>query len=713
MLNVYVKSYKCMTLRPLIKYIFLLIFSGSIFGQAVEPSIPPDDEQIILDPETQQRIESIIEDLEEDIDITELFNELESLRQQPLNINTASANELARIIFLNPIQINNLIEHRKKLGNLLSLLELQSVDGFDLETINAIEPFITISEVVARRQFSLADILTHGNSQFFLRYQRLFEEQTGFSDIEPELLAANPNARYLGSPFRLFTRYRFTYYNNLSFGITAEKDPGEELFAGSQPDGFDFYSAHFHLRNAGRIKALSIGDFQVQFGQGLALWSGLAFGKSSQAVNIMKNGIGLRQYTSADENNFMRGAGVTVSLGSFEVTGFLSSKNRDANVLEIDTITQEDIVITSLLQSGLHRTPRELADKNSVRETYWGSNITFRRSNYHIGITGYMMELGSELRRNLSFHNQFELNSSTNWAASVDYNYIIRNFNVFGEIATSQSGGHAILNGIMMALDPGLSLSLLHRSFSRDYQSLLSNAFSESARASNENGLYVGLNARINPRWSINAYADHFTFPWMRHRTYALSRGYDYLVQVNFRPQRRTEIYARYRIRNRPLNHPGINAIPYPVDFLRQNIRIHFSYQVSPSFTFNNRIEIVDIGHYSDNQRGFLIYHDIAYKNFASRWTFNMRYAVFDTDGFDSRIYAHENDVLYAFSFPFYSDKGHRAYIVARYRINRNLDLQARLAQTFFSNRNTIGSGLDLIHDNSRTELKAQLRARF
>ena len=90
-----------------------------------------------------------------------------------------------------------------------------------------------------------------------------------------------------------------------------------------------------------------------------------------------------------------------------------------------------------------------------------------------------------------------------------------------------------------------------------------------------------------------------------------------------------------------------------------------------------------------------------------------MRYAVFDTDGFDSRIYAHENDVLYAFSFPFYSDKGHRAYIVARYRINRNLDLQARLAQTFFSNRNTIGSGLDLIHDNSRTELKAQLRARF
>ena len=702
-----------MNLRSMIKSAIILLFSGSLFGQALELSPPPDDDQIIHDIEIQQRIESLVEDLDEDIDITELIAELESLRQNPINLNTATANELAGLLFLNQIQINNLIEHRNRFGNLLSLLELQTVEGFDSETIAAIEPFITIREAVARRQFSLSDILTHGNSQFFLRYQRLFEQQTGFSEIDHEYLAANPNARYLGSPYRLFSRYRFTYYNNLSIGITAEKDPGEEFFAGSQTNGFDFYSGHIHLRNAGRIKALSIGDFQAQFGQGLALWSGLAFGKSSQAVNIMKNGLGLRQYTSADENNFMRGAGATISLGSFDVSGFFSSKMRDANAIEVDTITQEAIAITSLLQSGLHRTPSELEDKNSVRESYWGSNITFRRSNYHIGITGYMMELGADLRRNLSFHNQFELSSPTNWAASVDYNYIIRNFNIFGEIATSQSGGHAILNGIMMALDPGLSLSVLHRSFSPDYQSLLSNAFSEGARVSNENGLYMGLNARISPKWSINAYADHFSFPWMRHRAYAPSRGYDYLVQVNFRPQRRTEIYARYRLRNRPLNHPDITAIPYPLDFVRQNLRIHFAYPVSPSFTFNTRIEFVDVSHYSDQQSGFMVYHNIGYKNFASRWTFNMRYAIFDTDGFDSRIYAHENDVLYAFSFPFYSDKGHRAYIVARYRISRHIDLQARLAQTFYSNRNTSGSGLDLINDNTRTEIKAQLRARF
>jgi hypothetical protein len=707
-------TYNLNQITPLVLVTLFLPFSLGVMSQNVILEPPPEEpEQIIHDDEIQQRIEALVEELDEEVDITELLSELELLRQRPVNLNMATADDLRRLFFLNDIQINNLILHRERFGNLLSMLELQTIDGFDLETIERIQPYVSVQEAIDRRQISITDMLQRGNSQFFLRYQQLREEQRGFSAIDPEELEANPNARYLGSPYRLYSRYRYTYYNNVSIGITAEKDPGEEFFRGSQPQGFDFYSGHVYLREIGRLKALALGDFQVQFGQGLALWSGLAFGKSSEAVNIKKNGLGLRQYTSVDENNFMRGTGATIALGSFEITGFYSSKARDANVLETDTISREALVITSLQQTGLHRTPRELENKNSVQETFYGSNITFRKPNYHLGLTSYMMELGAEFRRNLSYYNQFDLNSQTNWSAGVDYNYIFRNINFFGEAATSQSGGFAILNGVMMALDPKLSMSILHRKFTPDYQSLLSVAFSENTRVSNENGLYFGINARFSNQWSMNAYADHFSFPWMKFRTYSPSRGYDYLVQVNYRPERRVEIYARYRIRNKPLNSPDETIIRYPVDVTRQNIRLHFSYPVSPSFTFRNRIELVDFNHGNKRQNGFLIYQDIGYRNLASPWAITFRYAIFDTDGFDSRIYAYENDVLYAFSFPFYSDKGHRTYIVARYRVNRNVDIQARLAQTVYTNRNTIGSGLDQIDGNSRTEIKAQMRLRF
>ncbi len=673
----------------------------------------PPPEQPVEEEEVIQRIESLTEESDEEIDASELMEELEVLRQRPINLNAASAEDLRRIFFLSDIQINNLILHRQRFGNLISLMELQTIDGFTPEVIEQISPYVMVEEAVERRVFKLTDIFERGNSQYFLRYQQLLEEQRGFSSIDPGELEANPNARYPGSPFRLYSRYRFTYYNNISIGITAEKDPGEEFFRGSQTQGFDYYSAHFYLRDVGRIKSLAMGDYQVQFGQGLTLWSGLAFGKSSEAVNVKKNGLGLRPYTSVDENNFMRGAGTAVRLGALELTAFYSNKYRDANVLETDTISQEALVITSLQQTGLHRTPRELENKNSVQEKFMGSNLTWRRQNLQVGVTGYYMELGAEFQRNLSFYNQFDLNKQTNWATGLDYNYIYRNFNIFGEFATSESGGYALLNGVMMSLDPRLSMSVVHRKFTPDYQSLLSVAFSENTRVSNENGLYIGINSRLSREWSINAYADHFSFPWMKFRTYTPSRGYDYLAQVNYRPEREIEMYARYRIKNKPLNAPEDATIRFLEDVVRQNIRLHISYLVSPSFTFKNRVEWIDFRHGSNHQQGFLIYQDVAYRNFASPWAITARYAIFDTDGFDSRIYAYENDVLYAFSFPFYSDKGHRAYIVARYRVNRNIDLQARLAHTIYTNRHEIGSGLDLTEGNSRTEIKAQMRLRF
>lgn len=702
------KKPACRILGFLLLFFFLRISNGIAQTDTIPPAYQPFDLE-----EFYQRIESLLEEADEELDYAELFEELQFLAQSPINLNTARADDLRRLFFLNDIQINNLLAHISKFGNLISIYELQALDGFDLETIEAMLPFVFVSEDVRRRHFTFDDMIREGNSQYFLRYQRLFEEQRGFSPIDPEELETNPNARYLGSPYRLYTRYRFTYYNNVSVGFTAEKDPGEEFFRGTQPHGFDFYSAHLLLRDFGRIRAVAIGDFQVQFGQGLTLWSGLAFGKSSDAVNVKKNGLGLRQYTSVDENNFFRGAGATIGFGNIELTAFISSKSRDATVLETDTLTHETLAITSLQQTGLHRTPRELEGKNAVDETIFGGNLAYRKRNFSLGLSVYHMELGAEFRRKLSFYNQFDLSSNTNSNIGLDYNYIFRNFNVFGEFALSENGGYAILNGLMMSLDPRLSMAIVHRKFTRNYQSLFSVAFSENTRVANEKGLYVGLNARLTSRISLSAYADHFTFPWMKFRTYMPSRGYDYLLQVNYRPSRRVEMYARYRVKNKPLNTREDVIIRYLDDAIRQNFRFHFGYDISQSFSLRNRIEVVDFLFGTRQEKGYMVYQDIRYRSFGSPWALTFRYALFDTDGFDSRIYAYENDVLYAFSFPFYSDKGNRVYLLARYRMSRRIDLYARLAQTYYTNRNQIGNGLDAIEGNTRTEIKAQLRLRF
>lgn len=660
------------------------------------------------------RIENLVESMaEEDVDHTSLTENLEWLYAHPINLNNTSARELQQLFMLSTWQMNNLLHHIRQHGELISLYELQTVDGFDEQTIEQILPFVTIADSHPRRHFSLDNMFRDGEHVLFLRYQQLLEEQRGFSTIEPAALEENPNARYLGSPCRLYMRYRFTYYQNVSFGITAEKDPGEEFFRGSQPQGFDFYSAHLHLRDFGHLRALSVGDYLVQAGQGLTLWSGMGFGKGVDAIGIIKNGMGLRQYTSVDENNFMRGLGATLGFGPVEVTAFYSSKLRDATVIEKACPTDGKPVISSLQQSGLHRTPRELEGKNAVHESILGTNVRFQGERLHAGVTAFRLDLEAHLQRNLSFYNQFDFSQSTYQRIGVDYGYLSQNINFFGEVAMSDNGTMAFLNGLMISMHHRFSLAVLHRRYNMAYHGFMASAFGENTRANNEEGLYTGAGIRITPRLRLHAFADHFRFPWMKFRTYMPSRGSDYLINLEYRPTRQIECIARFRHKSKPLNTRQETRIRTLEDVSRTQYRLHLAYPLTSTLSCRTRMEIIRFRHGDAAEQGFMIYHDILYRSLGSPVAITFRYAIFDTCGFNARIYAYEHDVLYAFSFPFMADKGVRTYLLLRYKVTRQIDLYTRLARTTFTNRNDSGSGLDQVEGNTRTEIKAQIRWRF
>jgi hypothetical protein len=108
-------------------------------------------------------------------------------------------------------------------------------------------------------------------------------------------------------------------------------------------------------------------------------------------------------------------------------------------------------------------------------------------------------------------------------------------------------------------------------------------------------------------------------------------------------------------------------------------------------------------------QNGFLAYVDLLYKPMMKKYSANMRLQYFETDGYDSRLYAYENDVLYSFSIPVFYDKGYRYYVNVNYDVSKRLSCWFRLAQTVFKDKTTVGSGLDEIKGNKRTEVKFQV----
>jgi len=86
---------------------------------------------------------------------------------------------------------------------------------------------------------------------------------------------------------------------------------------------------------------------------------------------------------------------------------------------------------------------------------------------------------------------------------------------------------------------------------------------------------------------------------------------------------------------------------------------------------------------------------------------------MFDTDSWDTRIYAYEHDLLYAFSIPALHQNGMRAYLLIKYSPLKYMDLWIRLAQTYYSHVQSIGTGLDEISGKTKTELKVQMQLRF
>ncbi len=691
------------TMRKIFLLFITLHMTMVTFGQKKDEEVKND---II-----ESRIE-LFDTEDEEIDYTTLFESLNTYYDHPLNLNTCSIDELRELYLLNDIQINALQSHLQKNGKLLNIYELQTIDGFDIETIQSILPFVKISGDIDRSQFDMARAIKDGKSYIFLRYIRTIEEQKGFSSIDEQELASNPNRRYLGSPDKIYFRYRFKYLNHVSWGITGDKDQGEEFFKGSQKNGFDFYSAHLAISDYGIVKNVIVGDFHAQFGQGLTLWTGQAFGKSIDLLSIKRNARGLRPYTSVDENLFLRGVGATFDLGKFNVSVIGSLKRIDAN-LKTDTINNIDNVFSSLQLSGFHATPNEIFDKDAIQETVIAGNINYRKGLFSIGSTVAYTGYEGNFERNLGVYNQFEFSTNKNLMTGLDYNWTHKNMNLFGEISRADNGALGGVQGLLIALDKNLTAVALYRHYDRDFRTINNNGVAENSKTINEKGLLLGFRAKFGLKWTLSTYLDRFEFPWLKYQVDAPSQGHEGIVQLAWKPKRGTELYVRYRRRNKPRN----TLLEVPIDLVvprsQNNFRINISTKVNPSVRLKSRVEWTKYKIDGEEESGFLIYQDVIYKALSSPFSFAVRYALFDTDSYNSRIYAYENDVLYYFSIPGYANRGSRYYLSTKYRFSRHLDLWVRWSQWIYNDREEISSGLNEIQDDTKSEIKLQLRYKF
>lgn len=640
-------------------------------------------------PNVGNQLENLAAVLDESPDET-LLLQLQYRRKQPLNLNTASAEELKQFPFLSPLHIEQLLQYRNMAGRLVDVHELQAVPGWEPALIRSLMPFLTVS--APENLDSWRQKLFSGNQLLQLRWGRSFPIREEYGANEP--------GGYAGDPNSVLLRYLYRHPQGLQYGLVTEKDAGESIMQKGRATP-DFTSIHFFAKPKGVLKTLALGDFTINMGQGLVNWQALAFGKGPEVLAVKRQGPVLRPYASAGELYFLRGAGFTVGKKHWEATLFGARQKTDAIT---GAGAGSERVITSFPTSGLHRTASEYAARRSVRQQVAGGVLQYQKGAFQAALNGLLYRYDLPVEKQAEPYNLYAAAGRRFGNASASYSYTYHNYHFFGEAALDYKRRMALVQGALFSLHPSVDMLVLARHLPAGYTALSPAVFAETGTGTNEQGLYMGLQVRLPARIRVQAYADLFRWPWLRFRVAAPGAGTDYLVQVLAQPSRQSEAYLLLRSESKPANFnmPG-EAMPVVHNRRRQSVRLQWSTALGSRWQLRCRAEAVrSAAELQPFTHGFLFFSDLQYR--PPRWlSADFRLCWFDAPDASTRIYAYEQDVLYSYSIPGFSGAGWRGYANLRIKAGSVLDVWLRVAATL---RQEAEAALIL---GDRTDAKVQL----
>ena len=628
-------------------------------------------------------------------------------------------------MILSDKQIKNLNAHIEKNGKLLSVYELQSIEGFDLETIYRILPFMTVNNTVMNIDAGSLwkRILNEENNSVILRSERILEDQKGYNPVPKE--DGTLPSHYLGDPWKFYLRYRVSHKNDFSLGFLAEKDKGEQLIWDPETKryGMDFYSFHFQTYNKGRFKRIAIGDYQIQEGQSLIFAGGFLIGKGTETINsVRRTSVGIRPYTSAIEGGFFRGAAATYKVNNrIDLTVMGSRIKVDAKDINAeDTLVDlgDFSISLSSLNAGNHRTQTELDKKHNATKYDVGTNLKYlsKDKKLQIGISALQTSFSDSVKPSSSLYNYHAFEGKSNFIYGGNYSYNWRNFNFFGEIAQSGSGGVGAVQGVMASLSQKLQFAMHLRNYAKNFHSFNGDPFAESTNR-NEKGVYWGAKYKFNNKWELSLYYDKFKFPWLRSSVDQPSFGDEYLARLYYKPKRNIAIYFQHKNETKLRNQTdNISVIDYVVPTTKQTQIFNIDYKASKKISLKSRVQWSYHKQEFDEQKttGYMLFQDINFK--FRKFRLSGRYAIFDAEGSNNRQYTYEKDVLYAYSIFSFSGVGVRKFILLRYTPIKKIDFWVKLSRTTFDYipGYAISAGsLEEIQSNKRTDLRLQMRYKF
>jgi hypothetical protein len=607
-----------------------------------------------------ERISEIAEEIaaeDNDPGNTEIYSDiLYELSFDPVKINSGNEVEISRLFFLTDFQVKILADYVRTSGRIVSVFEIANIPGFDREVAEMMVPFITLTSFQG---------ITSGGSGVRQSFLGNFTIKTTEADTSA-----------LGSQWKILTKYKISY-KSLTAGFTTEKDPGEKYFSTYGPTP-DFLSGFVSYRGRGLFRQIIIGDYSARFGQGTNINTQMRTSLSATSTSYLSGRNEIRPYTSTDENRFFRGAGAELTYKNIDLDLFLSFNRIDANTFQD---SDSGTSVRSVYTSGLHNSPFYLAKKDLLSETDYGIHLSANFKSIRLGIVYSETKFSSPLIPDLSVpENRFDFSGSGNKTGTLYLNGLFKRFLFFSELSSNENGNLATIQGISFRPGSRLNADILYRYYSSGFTSFRGKGPARSSSNNNETGVFEKITFEAARYLFFSACADLCYYPWLSYRCSSPSLAKRYDLRVKYIPSGKLSMEAVFSSKTSLADNTEENQVPTRLESVTESARLSVKYSPYDYLTFSTQTGYKTAR--SSGSSGLLILQDVILKPEHLPLSLSMRYAIFNTGGYESGIYTWEQDLMNSFSIPVMYGSGSRSYIVVSWKIFKKAEFRFKYGIT-------------------------------
>lgn len=625
----------------------------------------------------------------------ELLESLRSVHDNPININDASRDDLLQLPFLSQSQADSIVSYVNRRGPVLSFGELMLVSNIDYQKRKFLSIFLYCTAGKSGRQ-TVHDLLTRGRHETAANTSTPFYTADGYKAGRE----APNSGKYLGDKNRLALRYQYKYNDELMFGASAEKDPGEP-FACRGNFLADSYSAYIYRRQKNGRYAYAIGDYRIRFAEGLVVGNNYVYGGKSTLLDSYNNRHVISAHTSNSENDFFRGAAGLMRFGKVTAAAFVSYNKTDA-------ILNDDGDVTSFPGSGYHRTIAEQERRNNTGNLTAGADLSLGTAKWSAGVSAAFSRYSRNIAPREAEYNKFAMRGRNFHAFSAHYSFSGGRLSCRGEAAVSEENAMAVINTVKWEFLPYFTLTSIQRSYSKKYAEPFSDSFA-SGKTSNERGILTGLSAEVSNSLILRGYIDFFRFPWATYSYRAPANGIDYMLEAYLHNYEGGYISAEFRGARRECDkgHGAADTVPSVKNLLKISGKTTLG-----GFTLHSTLSGTSVTRRGSTSRGWMAAQRVSYRRKGFKIIGSVSY--FDTDDYASRLYAFENNVMYVYSlFTALYGNGIRFSVLCDLKIGRRFQIACKYAGVKYFDRSATGSGPQKVNSSYLGSITCMARIAF